>query len=314
MNTKIRYSVYNLSKNSRLSATSLSKNIRLTNQGTSYVLNNLINKKSVREFNCVCDTSKIGYVNSIVAVDLKKYSHSLFNEVLESIKHKYPSIVGIQEGKHGFDLVLEFCTPDLLELNNSIVDLISDFREQLHIKFISCIIDRRKFNRKYLSSKIDNSQIKVYSNEKLTLSSTEKKIANELILNSRMSLTDISKKTKLALSVVCDIKRKLEKKKFILQYSLTPDIHKLGIYRQLIFIKLNDESLNEINKLITYASNHKNIVEFMQILGSYHCILTVEMISPSYILQNLRSLFKIEDYLVMNISQIYKEKYICTNF
>ena len=92
------------------------------------------------------------------------------------------------------------------------------------------------------------------------------------------------------------------------------DYQKLGINRQLIFLKLSGLGIGEINKLISYCNMHKNIIGLVKIIGDYQLFIAVESIDKINLINDLRTGFLIKDYLIVDIDSVIKKSYVPEKF
>ena len=138
-------------------------------------------------------------------------------------------------------------------------------------------------------------------------------VLKELVRKPEITFSRLAHRIKTSAKTAVNIKKRLEKKAIIKGYSCVFNYQKLDINREIIFLTLSGFGIGEINKLVNYAIEHKNIVEQVKIIGNYQIFLVVESTERINIMDDLRSRFSIRDYLIVDVKHICKLKYLPEN-
>ena len=158
MKQKIRKLLFEYTTNSRITTKELGKNINASQQSASYILNTLKKKKIIGDSVTIVDSVKLGYISVLVGFNFLQTDSQSKKEVIEELK-EIPEVTGIEEGKEGIDLLVEYCTLNLSAFNKIHTEIIYKFFKRLRTTFVFPIIVSHKYPRNYLSRKTDRRDL-----------------------------------------------------------------------------------------------------------------------------------------------------------
>jgi len=310
MKVKIKKLLFEYSRNSRISTKELGKKIGASQQSASY-LKNQLKKRNLIEFNTtIVDAVKLGLVNVLVGFNYLKQDSSSKNEIINGLK-EIGMIIGIEEGKEGVDLLIEFSAPNLAAFNKVRTDLISKFDKQLRTSFVFPMIINYKYLKNYLSKKFDDKVYILYGDRIVVdLSKKELELLYSLVKNPEESIVNLSEKLKISAKSLIKIKKDLEQKQVIKAYTSIFNNLKLGINRQIIFLRFSSEGVKQIEEFKAYTRRHRNIIQFMKLIGEFQTAIVVESLEEIGIIQEIRTNFSIENYRLIKSEKIHKKKYL----
>jgi DNA-binding Lrp family transcriptional regulator len=310
MKSKIKKLLFEYTRNARITTKELGKNIGASQQSASYLLNILKKKKAIEASVTIVDAVKFGYINVLTGINLVKTDIATKKEILDELK-KIPSITSIEECKEGVDFLVEHITPNLSAFNKTNLDLIQQFSKKMKIVFIYPVIVIHEYYKNYLARSIDPTDKVLFGDRVLKdLSREETIILQELVKDPEKKLIDISETTKIPIKSVINVKRELEKKNIIKGYTAVLNNEKLGIQRQILFLKFPGEGLQEIDKFADYAKNNRNIVKFWKMIGEYQIGIIVEDCDEIEVIKEIRENFPIDNYRIMKSEKIHKKMYL----
>lgn len=313
MKTKIKKLLFEYSRNSRITTKELGKKIGASQQSASYLKNQLKKKHLIKPVT-VIDAVKLGFVNVLVGFNFLNPEYSLKREIISELKEN-GLIVFIEEGKEGVDLLVEYSTQNLSAFNKAQSETIYKYFKKLKTTFVYPIIVMHEYQKNYLSRKQDHSDSILFGDRALReLSKNEIKVLRELVNSPDKKIIDISESLNIPVKSVINLKKSLERKFVIKRYSSILDNFKLGINRQIIFLRFSSEGIKQIDKFGDYAKYNKNIVKFMKIIGEYQVAIVVEDIKDVEILKDIRSNFPIETYKIIKSEKIHKRRYFPEEF
>ncbi|MBD3252347.1 winged helix-turn-helix transcriptional regulator [Candidatus Pacearchaeota archaeon] len=313
MKTKIRKLLFEYSKNSRITTKELGRKIRASQQSASYLLNNLKKKKLIGDSVTIVDEVKLGFINVLVGFNFIKLDPSIKKEIIDELKD-IDSVIGIEESKEGVDLLVEYSVKNLAAFNKIHSELIYRFDKRLKTAFAFPLITRNHYDRNYLTKSSDNRTLVLFGDRILTkLSDNEIKVLKSLVDFPNKKLVDLADSLEMSIKTLVKIKKDLEKKKVIKGYSCILDNKNLGITREIIFLRFLSEGIKEIEKFIQYTKNNKNIIESVKVIGASQIGIITESLNGKSILQEIRSTFPIESYMVIKSDKIHKKKYLPDN-
>ncbi|MFC2134552.1 hypothetical protein ACFLTH_08040 [Bacteroidota bacterium] len=313
MNKKLSKLLYTLSENSRITSKLLSKKLLSSQQTASYMVNQAKKKKLIQKFNAIVDPIKLGFTNIIVGINYLEFNHKIQREIINELKET-DSIIGIQETSGGIDLLVEYCVYNLSAFNKTHSEIFHKFHRSAETKFIYPVVVKHKYEKSYLTRKANEKDIVLCGDrETRTLNKNELSVLRELVREPEITFTKLSNKTKLSTKTIVNIKKRLEKQRIIRGYDCLFNHKKLGINKQIIFLKLGDPGINTMNALETYCSMNRNIVEFIKVIGFYEVIIIAESKEKINLINGLRAMFPISNYLVTDVENTIKESYVPEN-
>ena len=310
MKKKLKNTVFEYSSNSRITTKELGRKTNSSQQSASYLLKTLKSRKIVKNETLVVDAVKLGYINTFIGFNYIKLDYQSQKDVVSELKST-KEIIGIEESTEGFDLLIEFSTRTLAAMNKVHTKLMYKLDKMIKTSFIFPVITKYKYPRKYLKQ-IRNIKTKILFEDKRVakLSNNELTVLKALVRNPREKTVALSEETKINIKTVLNIRRGLEKKFVIRGYGVVFDNRKLGINRQIIFLRFSGEGLRGINKFVEFGKGHKNIIEISRVIGSSQIVVIVESLNEIEIVKEIRSLFPIEDYMIFKSSEIHKKTYL----
>lgn len=309
MKEKIKKLLFEYSRNSRITTKELGKKIGASQQVASYLKKQLLKKKVILP-TTIIDAVKFGYVNVLVGFNFLKHENAVKKEVIEELKN-IPMIINIEEGKEGIDLLITYSALNLSAFNKVHSEIIHKFYSKLKTTFVFPIIVNHEYLKNYLMRKLYDTDIVLSGDRNLKeLSKKELMVLGELIENPDKKIIDISDSLKIPVKSVINLKRLLEKKFIIKGYTSVLDNAKLGINRQIIFLRFTGEGMKGIDKFSDFAIHNKNIVQYMKLIGEYQIAIVVESLKEIEAIKLIRAEFSIENYLILKSDKIHKKKYL----
>lgn len=292
-----------LSNDARIPTKEISSKLKISQQAGSAAISNLITKDFLK-FDLIVDPARFGCIDIIVGFELLQFSKDSEKRVVAILK-KCENITKVEVCSRGVDLLLEYSVNNLSHFNKVHSELVQNLKGLIKTKFVLPIIVKHLFSRDYLWKSTPSDSIVCGDREVLILSPEEKALLSHLSRNSRDSIRSISEKTRLGIKKLTNMKKNLEKKGVIKKYSCTPNFSKYFLFRMVYLIRFNGDVIAEINRFIEYSKTSKNIIEVSKLIGKYQLLVIVEDTKDiSIFLKRLRSLFSIEDYLIMGSEEV----------
>jgi DNA-binding Lrp family transcriptional regulator len=310
MNRKIRKVLFELSKNIRITTKNLGRNVNTTQQSSSYLINQLEKKKTIQETTAIVDAVKLGFTNVLVGFNYLNFDSQVKKNIIGELR-EISSIIAIEEAKQGVDLLIEYACSNLSAFNKIHSEIVRKFNKDLETKFVFPVIVKHKFFKNYLVKKFDDEDIVLCGDRHIIpLSDMELLVLHAFVDKPDSKLIDIVKTTGVSVKTVVKIKKKLQKKEILRGFSCVLNNKRLGIRRHIIFLKLSSRGITDINKIVAYARYNRSIIELVKIIGEFHVMLIVEEIEEKDIIKEIRSMFPIDDYLVIESENINKKTYL----
>ena len=310
MNKKIKSLLFELSGNLRITTKELGKRIRATQQSSSYLIKQMKKRKLIKETAAIVDSVKLGFTNVIVGLNYLNFDADVRKEIMDELKSN-ESIISIEEARQGVDIIIEYASSNLSAFNKAHTELIHKFRKDLETKFIFPVMVKHKYSKNYLVRKFNDTDIILCGDREVAdLSETESSVLYKLVEHPEARLVEIAKSAGISAKSALNIKKALEIKAVIRGYSCILDNRKLGITRNLLFLRFSSSGIMDIDKLVKHARYNRNIIELVKIIGEFHAMLVIESIQETDTVKELRSMFSIEDYFVVDCETIHKKSYL----
>lgn len=307
LNKKYCKLLYEVSKDSRITTKELGKILRTSQQSASYLIQSMIKNKQILNFYTLIDSAMFGLTNIIVLFNYTNFDKRNIDKIKKNLLNN-EIVTMVEESSLGADLIVQYTVQNLSNFNKEKQDFLHEFKNDIKQIAIYPIIVKHIYTRKYLYPKNQTKEW-ILSGDRniINFSDKEKKIIKELKNNSKTSIIEISNKTNLDPKTIIQIKKNLELKNVIKQYSININHKELGIERERYLIKLETDEKNEINRFIFFCNLHKNILTAIKIIGNYEFIITIERFKhENEVLPEIRKNFKVQDYQLFNINEVLK--------
>ncbi len=293
-----------LSQNCREGLKNLGSELRQSPQTTSYQIHKLEEDKHI-SYCAIVDHIRLGYSSLLVGFNLRNYTKENRQKAIKALK-KAEHVVSLNLARNGYDFIVEMKARNLSHFNKIHTEFMLHHSDILVTKFVSPIIVKHSYPRNYLIKKnIKQDIITLGDREILHLSDEEHTVLNILEDKPRMTLVEMSTKTKLGIKKITNIKKNLEKQKIIRKYTCFFDYEKVGIRKQIIMLRVEDQTHQSSQKITEFAKQNAHCVDLLKVVGFYNIFLVVEFIETTNILEDIRELFAIDDHLVVNITKQY---------
>lgn len=306
MNVQERKIIFLMDQDSRITTKSLGSKIQISQQSANYNLHKLENSPEFIRYKTHIDSAKFGLIKVIVFYNLL---HLRKKDQIINALEKVDEITIIEECSQGFDLMVEFTTPNLSSFNKEHRKILHTFKNQLRQMEIYPIIVKHRYKRAYLTESQNTTDlITAGDRDLIELNNKEKTILREFQKNARTSIITLSKILECDPKTVISIKKKLEKKKIIQRYGISINTPRMSIDRSHVLVNINSDESEDINKFIEKIKTNPNIIEAQKILGNYEILLTIEKIDSKVAVMNkLREHFEITDFKIIRCENIIKE-------
>lgn len=313
-----------LHSNSRAPISRISKDLSINREVIKYNLKKLSDKGVIRNFITRIDLSKFAMGTLNMSLKLNR-SEVKYEKLIQFLKN-HNSINWIAELSGNYDISFTIIYDSFENLNKTLFEIYDLFGENIEKQSVLSFIDEMKFERSDLiaiglnESKIKDRSINFSKKKELiTLNTDEKIILNELSMNSRAKIIDISKKTSISEDMVRLKIKELEKRNIIINYTISMDTSFLKHQTYMLRLNLTNFSNKNSKKLINLVNSTKNIIFASKTLGESN-ILFVNSFSSSEefnnFLINVRSLFSknLSNYSFDLILNVLKETQIPNNY
>jgi len=165
----------------------------------------------------------------------------------------------------------------------------------------------------YEESNLDNIRLLQYG-EAEELDKTDKKILNQLNMNCRQSVADLSRKTGISRDVVAYRIKKLVEKKVILGFKPVFNPPKLGFPAiNNVYFLLQPKSVDQESKFVSHLRARREVISVASLVGKWEYEAKIIAKDPSdfqEILKSIRMKFPdlIRDFEIMGTLEEHKHQ------
>ncbi len=252
--------------NSREQISAIGKKIRLRRENVNYKINRLVKEGLIKEFNTILDEKKLKLSHYVVFLELINLEENTEHDILEYLKEsKFMSWIGTSAGK--WSLVFDIIITEKIELDKILNDLLIKFGGFIDNYAVLKLHTGDYFGSKLLGI-IKKSMLNYTKIKDVNIDNIDLRILSLLNKNSRASLVEISEKVGLTPNGVNNRIKNLEKRGFILGYTVSLDWKRLNYEWYGIQLKLIKFGEDVDKNLIDYFNQHKSIVFYYKYLGS----------------------------------------------
>lgn len=312
MNKKIKKFVYYYSKNSRLKNKELGKQLKASQQSTSYLISSLRKKKIILDYNTIIDPAKFGLLTIIVYYNFKDFSSKAVQEIISYLK-EIDEVVGLELFQESYDLACTFSVPNLSHFNKLSKEILQNLSKELYTAEIFPVVVKHLYPKKYLSPrKLPEEIIICGDRDLLSLSENQQKVLYFLYQFPNTTIINLANSLNLNPKTAINCKRSLENSKVVRGYTVLWNHQKLDLTRKKILLDSENFNLQDDKRILTFSKTHPNIISLTRLIGKYDILLEVEGedLSNKDVLKDLRSEFNLKEFKVVYSKELLKEKYI----
>jgi DNA-binding Lrp family transcriptional regulator len=324
--TKIdRELLFLCSEDARIKIKELSNILKKSPQRLKYNLNLLEKEKLVSKPYCVIDYSFFGLLLFRVYFKGGYISERDKSTILKMLEEN-PYVVSIYELSGEYDLVLEIEAPNASRFNKELKRIISAIPTFNNYK-ITLNIVTHIYPRTYMikNAPLINSGEAISMTERNIIVGGDRQIENfskeEMMLLQSLVLSPKSKMKRLSSQAGMNVKtaksllRKLQKRRIVKGFKQTVDTYSLGIYKQRLFLKLHNLSVEREKNLQEYFMKTSEITQVSKTVGDWDFEVDLETTDKSrarFLVLQLREMFMdlIETFNSMEFYQYHLKMFL----
>ncbi len=302
-----------LDENARYTNSQIAKKVKLSKPAVEYRIQRLIKNKAIFEFYTVIDFTKLGYSHYKIYFKFQDVNIEEENKIMDYWT-KNENCVWVGQTRGEWDLAVSLLAKNNYEFGVSISEFMNKFSKFILKKDVLLTEYAPMYSREYLAETKPSEFTWGIPSELYKLDDVDKKILEELSIDSRINIIDLAKKTKLTRDVINYRLKKLTKDKIIVNYRCFLNLENIGInlYKLILRTKnLNEENENTLKKFI---SSHKKITQMLKLIGSWDLEFEIETSGEDElyeILTEIRKKFSdiIRDFEILRIVKTVKYDY-----
>lgn len=277
MDLKNKKLLYELSKNSRLSAPQLAKKVGLSKDAVIYRMKNLEKNGIIQKYTTVTNLNKLNYRTHILFLEFKKFDLNTEKEVMFFlIAHPYTIWVVSSSGR--WDIIIDIISKDSVQFDKTLTSILNQLGNFLKSYEVLETIKEYYYNHKYLTGETSrDNHIKPIDYK---IDETDFLILEQLSQNSRISSVNISKKIKISHDQVSYRIKKLQQSKIIEQFTILINYSKLNLSYYYLFLQFNNLNKQIENRIISFLKSQKEVIFFGKNAGKFNFNVDVIVDNP----------------------------------
>ncbi|MBI5392498.1 Lrp/AsnC family transcriptional regulator [Candidatus Woesearchaeota archaeon] len=281
-----------LHEDSRITLTSLGKQVRLSKDAVLYRINKLQKSGVIVKFYTDIDHKRLGFTKYFLFLQMKRLRKEE-KELINNMIKLFPEIIFCAQCTENCDYWIEILSQSTDKFNllfNNIVDSIKDSVDDYDILIETYLcksyepLIKQDHDYEIVKNKETNQEIIIDKKDYLILEAIEN--------NSRLLLTDIVKKTGLTVDIIKYRFKRLKELKIINRCSVVLDSQKMRYELRLMIFTLKSFSKQDKERLLSYFIAHKNVRSVSMILGEKKIlieVLTKDSIGYLHFVNEIRS-------------------------
>ena len=207
----------------------------------------------------------LGYTMIKVFYSLDFINEKVEQEISKEIK-KHKNILWAARFYGNYDLAICLLVDNFNDAVSQITLFDDKFSKKINQKEIQIVYDHSFFRNNFIHSEPIKKEFKINkTNKKIILDKIEKKILTELRHNPRITILDISNKTRISTKTISKKIKNLEKNGVIMGYFLTLDPTKFNFNTFKLLFQINNAK--DEKEFESYLSSIKNIKYITKMLG-----------------------------------------------
>ncbi len=299
--------LYELDINSRASAATIARKIRLSKETVNFRIKRLLKRGNIKHFYSIINASHFGYQYYKIFFKFNKIAAEIERKIIDYLRNeKSCANLRVMEGAYDMCFVAMHRSPS--ELKEFLSAFYNNFGDYLMQKSIHTIIASHKLNQKILfpGKTIKNTsyhgKTSNYSLDKIDL-----QIIKKLSIQARIRLIDLARVIKEDPKVVRYHIKKLERDGIITGYFTALNLTKLN--REFIQLDISLKNSGSVKSIIEFFDKTNSCIFAYELLGRYDLSLELYAKNDNELRKTLAQ-FKekfLQDYIFYDISHIYRE-------
>jgi DNA-binding Lrp family transcriptional regulator len=279
LDVKDKKLIKELENNSFLPISQIAKRIGTSKEVAHYRLNKLIDSGLIKRFHTIIDYFKLDFRFYILAINLQNLKYAEKKTILNELRKEKNIEVRVYLSSN-WDFEISIWVKDSKEFYEFYDNFIAKYAEHIAEKEISIITKQYILNHTHLHTN-KNAFVLGEDFSKAKIDDTDLKIIEELELNPKEEIVQLSKKMKISPNTLNYRIKNLIKNKILRAYLPVIDTSLLGYNVYKVRIILNNPSRK--NTVIKYLSNQPNVKIINELIGNkdldfeIDCRTTIEL-------------------------------------
>jgi DNA-binding Lrp family transcriptional regulator len=306
--------LYWLDQNSRVTNKELGKKVGLTEQTIGYKIKKMQEEGIITNFVTFINTLSLGYTHYKVFIKLNNLERYQEEKIIKKLTED-SNVSWVVQTSGRYDLSFSILAKTPQEFIRIYEKLESKLGRNIIGKNVVINTNSPGFTRGWLIDEKKSNRLEYKSSKKIQhIDKIDEKVIKAISQNSRKNIVDIAKEINETIDIVKYRLKKLKENKIINGFTIQLNLEKLGYEYYSVFLNMHNLSEALINKVISYAENHPNILFIVEVIGNYDLQLELEVknyIEFENILKDFRKEFSenIPNFEILRVIREYKEDF-----
>ena len=302
-----------LTEDARLTNSQIANKVGLSKPSVEYRLKRFDKNKAINTYYTIVNFTKLGYSQYKLYFKFQNTSPEEEEKLIDYwTKDNHSIWVGQTRGK--WDLAISLLAKSNYEFGKELSKFMDEYSKFILEKDVLLTEYSPMYAREFLEETTKREFTYGIPEKIYSLDDTDKLILKELSLNARISIIDLSDKTKLTRDILNYRIKKLKKENVISQYSVLPNLENIGIKLYKIILRTKNFNEKEETKLRDYIKANKKTTQFLKLIGAWDLEIELEVKDEDELYKILNEMRKdfsniIRDFDILRITKTYKYNY-----
>jgi DNA-binding Lrp family transcriptional regulator len=287
LDLKDRKILYELDLNCRQSNTQIGTKVGLKKDVVAYRIKKMQEEGVIRNFWTAINTFKLGYNVFRIYINFHYASTQIKNDIIQYFTN-YKNAWAVISVKGPIDIDIVVWVKNIYEFYNFWDKTLEKYEDYFEKYTISIYIQAVGYKKSYLLDESYKSDRKMYETicdgTTASIDETDYKLLNELAINARIPLTELSEKLKCSSQTTSYRIKNLFKNNIIQAFRVNIDVSKLGL------------QLLKVDIFLKEYKQRKNIIKYLDDKGCLECLNVASGwsdIEPEIVVENMGELIKL---------------------
>ncbi len=288
----------------RRGASCIGNKVKMSKQVVGYHIDRMIEKGFIKEFITYIDTNRLGYTFYNIVIKLKYTTKEDRENIVKKLK-MVSNVVWISSLIGEWQMIVSILAKDVGEFSLYLEQVLDSLKGKMLDYNFFIVLSASQLGYKKIHSEDkdghNTNHSKISEEGLMNLSSNDLKVLKILANNARMSIVNISKKTKLTIEKVRYSLKKLEREKVVQGHKPLVDVSKLGYLWHIMFLRLKYSTPEKKEKMIKFLEGMHEACYVVRCVGN--CNLMIDFHTKT-----LEELAKVKDIVSKKFSGMIAEE------
>ena len=266
LDIKDKQILYLLSRDARMPAPQIAKQVHLSKDAILYRMRQLEQKKVIQKYTTVVDLKKLGYRTHIIFLEFNQFDSKTEQHIL-SFLIAFPYTIWVTTSSGKWDVFIDVVSKTAEQFDELLTTILNKIGSLLHSYEVLETIKEYQYDHKYLDQKTTQKQTKKIE---YTLDNLDFQLLSSLSQHARNSSIELAFSLKISHDKVSYRLKKLLQSGYIQQFSILIDFDTVPISCYNCFFQFTQLNKVKENKIIHFFQSRKEVLYFAKTAGKYN--------------------------------------------